>query len=252
MSARFVGSQDGTRIAYEAEGAGPAILLLHGGGAGHSRRSWYDSGYVPRLTNDFKVIAMDIRGEGQSDRPLESSAYSVEKHCQDIAAVISNCGVGDYTLWGFSYGANIARYLAAWSTRVSKLIVMGIPFGPGAAGQFRESIIKYRDRYLPFVERMDSLSDADRSKLEEHGVPLKLASFGAMLDWPSVDPVDVLCPTLWLVGSKNEVAMASVTEYSTNLERSRVQVHIVDGLDHEQEFTEIDQVFPIVRSFLEA
>ena len=247
MSASFAISVDGTRIAYEVEGVGPAVLLLHGGG--HTRSSWYDLGYVSRLKKEFTVITMDIRGEGESDRPVQASAYSVEKHCQDIVAVVEDCGVQDFMIWGFSYGGNIARYLAAQSPRVKKLVVMGIPFGLGASGEFRESISKYRDKYLPFVEQMDSLSAADRKKLEDHGVPLKLASFGAMLDWPTLSPVELLCPTLWLVGSKNEGAMASIKEYSADLEKSPVQVHIVDGLDHEHEFTEIDQVFPVMSSF---
>ena len=248
LSASFAVSQDGVPIAYDAEGGGEAIVLLHGGG--HTRRSWHDIGYVPRLKKDFKAIAMDIRGAGESDQPLQPSAYSVERHCEDIVGVADECGLGDFILWGFSYGGNIARYLAARSPRVKKLIVMGVPFGPGASGEFRESIIKYRDRYLPFVEKMDVLSEADRQKLETHGVPLKLASFGAMLEWPKVEPLDLLCPTLWLVGSKNESAMASIEEYSSDLEGSLVQVEILEGLDHEQEFTEIDRVLPVVRSFL--
>lgn len=99
---------------------------------------------------------------------------------------------------------------------------------------------------------MDSLSEADRKKLEEHGVPLKLASFGAMLDWPSVGPIDMLCPTLWLVGSKNEGAMASIKEYAEDIEGLPVQVEVIDGLDHEQEFTQIERVFPVMHSFSEA
>lgn len=250
MSVSFAVSPDGTRIAHEVDGNGQPVVLLHGGG--HTRRSWYDVGYVERLKQDFKVISIDIRGDGESDRPLQASAYSVDSHCQDIIAVVDECTEQNFIMWGFSYGGNIARYLAAQSARVRKLIVMGIPFGPGASGEFRESIIKYREQYLPFVERIDSLSEADQKKLEEHGVPLKLASFGAMLDWPSVGPSDMLCPTLWLVGSKNEGAMASIKAYEEDIKDSLVQVAVIEGLDHQQEFTQIDQAFEVMHSFSEA
>lgn len=250
MPPSFAVSLDGSRIAYEVDGNGPPIVLLHGGG--HTRGSWDDLGYAHRLKQGFKVIALDIRGEGESDRPLQASAYSVDKHCQDVIAVVDECDEQDFIIWGFSYGGNIARYLAAQSARVRKLIVMGVPFGPGASGEFRDSIIKYRERYLPFVERIDSLSEADQRKLEEHGVPLKVASFGAMLDWPSVDPSDMLCPTLWLVGSKNEGAMESIKNFEEDIKDSLVQVAVIDGLDHEQEFTQIDQVFEVMHSFSKA
>lgn len=151
IPASFAVSPDGSRIAYEVDGNGPPIVLLHGGG--HTRRSWYDLGYAHRLMQDFKVIALDIRGGGESDRPLQASAYSVDKHCQDVIAVVDECAEQDFIMWGFSYGGNIARYLAAQSARVRKLIVMGVPFGPGASGEFRESIIKYASGIFPLSNR---------------------------------------------------------------------------------------------------
>ena len=57
-----------------------------------------------------------------------------------------------------------------------------------------------------------------------------------MIDWPAVEPADFLCPALWLVGSEDRVAMISVREYEQALKGTRVQSHIVDGLNHEQVF----------------
>src|SRR5262249_24479766 len=57
---RFVTSKDGTRIAYDVTGAGPALILLHGGGG--NRRDWHEAGYVVRLSSAFTVIAIDQRG----------------------------------------------------------------------------------------------------------------------------------------------------------------------------------------------
>lgn len=74
----------------------------------------------------------------------------------------------------------------------------------------------------------------------------------AMLDWPTVEPADFRCPILWLVGSEDRHAMASIEEYEESLQGSRVQVHIVEGLDHEQVFTEIDRVFPIMLAFTQS
>src|SRR6185369_7846118 len=69
MSTSFVISPDGTRIAYDATGEGSAIILLHGGW--QTRQNWHNVGYVEQLKNNFKVIAIDIRGNGESDNPTE-------------------------------------------------------------------------------------------------------------------------------------------------------------------------------------
>jgi dipeptidyl aminopeptidase/acylaminoacyl peptidase len=63
----FAISVDGTRIAYQIQGSGPPLVLIHGGG--QTRRSWNERGYVDRLSKSFRVIALDLRGSGDSDRP---------------------------------------------------------------------------------------------------------------------------------------------------------------------------------------
>jgi pimeloyl-ACP methyl ester carboxylesterase len=70
-------------------------------------------------------------------------------------------------------------------------------------------------------------------------------------DWPTNEPRDLRCPTLWLVGSNNPFAMASVDQYRAALTDSQVRVQIVEGLSHEQELSQIDRVLPVMRSFME-
>jgi pimeloyl-ACP methyl ester carboxylesterase len=73
-----------------------------------------------------------------------------------------------------------------------------------------------------------------------------------MLDWPSVEPGDFRCPMLWLIGSKDPHAITSLQEYQASLDGSRVQVHVVEGLDHEQVFEQIDQVLPVMLAFTQS
>ena len=69
---------------------------------------------------------------------------------------------------------------------------------------------------------------------------------------PAIEPGDFRCPMLWLVGSEDQHAVASVKEYQGSLKESRVQVHVVEGLDHEQVFDEIDGVFTTMLAFTRA
>ena len=254
MKTSFAVSGDGIHIAYNVNGSGEPIILLHGGG--QTRQEWHSAGYVERLRHDFKVIAMDIRGNGESDKPTESTEYGIGKHCQDILAVADACGIDEFSLWGFSYGGNIGRYLAAQSPRVLSFIMIGVTFGLGASGDFRQWIIDSRDRWIPILQaktdgRLDihTLSQQDQDLLQKFDMRVTVAWLSGMLEWEAIEPGDVLCPTLWLAGSRNDSALSGVREYDAKLKGSKVQVQIVQDLDHMQELTEVDRVLPVMLAF---
>ncbi len=120
-------------------GAGPAIVLVHGGGG--SRREWQEAGYVRRLRDKFTVIALDLRGHGETDLPTDPADYTTDSMGQDILAVADACGVERFVIWGVSYGGKVSRYLAASSERTRKLILMGTPLGLGVSSQLRRDAI---------------------------------------------------------------------------------------------------------------
>ena len=251
---RYARSPDGTKIAFDLTGHGPALILLHGGGG--SRQDWHDVGYVDRLKDSFQVIAIDIRGHGESDKPTDPTAYTTEKLVQDVLSVADTCGAQNFFLWGFSYGANIGRYLAVQSERVTGFGFIGINFGRGAEGDFRLSIKPTLDYWKPILKAQrentldwDTLSEEERVLLREHNLPVIFSRLSAMLEWSAILPKDILCPTLWLIGSKNAGAMASLKEYEKDLPGSQVKSHVIDGLTHEQELSEIDKVLPILLKF---
>jgi pimeloyl-ACP methyl ester carboxylesterase len=255
MNTSFVVSSDETRIAYDVTGEGSVIMLLHGGW--HTRQSWHDVGYVKRLKDNFKVIAIDIRGNGESDKPIDPIYYTTEKMCQDILAVADACNVEKFTIWGFSYGGNIGRYLAAQFDRVEKIIIMGIPFGLGASGDFRQFIEEFCDHWKPILQAQSEgtldiacLSQKDQEALHETNIALDVAWLSAILDWRAIEPADIGCQALWLVGSENEPAIASISEYEEKLRMSKVRVEVIEGLSHMEEFTEIDRNLPVTLAFM--
>lgn len=248
-------SPDGTRIIYDRTGSGPAILLLHGGGG--SRLEWHQAGYVQRLQEHYTVVALDLRGHGESDLPVDPAAYTIEKLEQDILAVADACGIEHFALWGMSYGGKVGRYLAVHSPRVKQFIMLGTPLGPGVAGEPRQAAIDFCARWLPILQalqegRLDlaALPQAEREMLGGLHIPAMTGWVRAMLDWPVVAPPDFRCPTLYLLGSEDRYAMQSLAEYDASIPGSLLQVQVVEGLDHDQIFETIDRVFPILSAFM--
>ncbi len=261
MSTRFAFSSNGVRIAYDISGAGPAIMLLHGGGG--SRREWQDTGYIERLKNNFTVIAVDLRGHGESDKPTNPADYTVEKMGQDFLAVADDCGIDRFVLCGYSFGGNIGRYLATASDRVTAMIMIGNPIGPGVSGEWLRLAVDFHARWAPVVHAQTGAFDPrllsardqeDVLRLSFPGelLPVVLAWSNAMLGWPAVAPADFRSPALWVFGSENRVAMDSFKAYEDSLRDSNVCTLIFEGLTHEQEFEETDNVLPAMLAFIKA
>jgi pimeloyl-ACP methyl ester carboxylesterase len=257
MNTLFAITPDGKRIAYDRNGSGPAVLLLHGGGG--SRLEWHHAGYVNRLRDHFTVITIDLRGHGDSDLPTEAADYTTDKMCQDFLAVADAWGIERFILWGMSYGGKIGRYLAVQSERVSKFILMGTPLGLGVSGQLRQDAIDFCAHWPAIIQaqedgtlELDSLSQHDRDFLRDFKVPVMLGWVKAMLDWPTIEPAGFHCPTLWLMGSEDRHTIDSFNEYQSSLKKSMVQIKIFPGLDHEGVFNEINQVYPSILEFMQS
>lgn len=254
MTTLFAVSEDGARIAYDMTGIGPALVLLHG--AGQTRRAWHDAGYVTRLRDQFRVITMDIRGHGESDKPIRVESYAIDRLIHDVLSVVDAAQVTEFSLWGYSYGGNIGRYLPAGANRMSRLVIMGISFGTAAPAPFRQYAVSLRAKWAPVIEANESgtldlgtLSEQDRALWHTGTIPLTIAQLSAILDWPPVEPADLSCPTLWVVGSANEQAMPSAREHQSRLAGTHVTLEVLQGLTHADELSKIDEVLPPMLKF---
>lgn len=247
-------SPDGTKIAYEVTGTGPALMLVHGGG--QTRRTWNQIGYVDRLSKQYQVITVDLRGTGDSDKPMTPGAYAVDKVTADLLAVADAAGVKAFHLWGFGHGATIARYLASQSERVESAVLIGMTMGPAVTGVLKDAVTAMRDKWQPLIEAhaagkldVEKLPASDRTAWEA-GVPVNALSLGALLDYPPITPADIKVPTLWLVGADDSAA-ENAKEYEGKLAGTNVTLKIVGSLNYSDSFTRIDQVVAEVEPFLE-
>jgi pimeloyl-ACP methyl ester carboxylesterase len=94
---------DEVRISYEVTGRGRPLVLLHGWL--NDRSWWSETGYVEDLGRDHRLINVDMRGHGRSDKPHDPGAYRAACFAGDVLAVADAEGLGRFAIWGLSYGA---------------------------------------------------------------------------------------------------------------------------------------------------
>lgn len=100
---------NGIRMHYVTAGQGEPLLLLHGTPKTHYY--WYR--LIPLLTERFTVIAPDLRGFGETDRPLASEGYDAATNAQDMAELMTALGHEKFHVHGEDRGAEFAYALAA-------------------------------------------------------------------------------------------------------------------------------------------
>ncbi|MBX9589588.1 MAG: alpha/beta fold hydrolase [Hyphomonadaceae bacterium] len=102
----------GVRIAFTDEGEGDPILLIHGF-ASSVRDNWVDPGWVAFLTGQgFRVIAIDNRGHGESEKIYDPKAYAAALMAEDARGLLDHLGIARADVMGYSMGARIAAFLA--------------------------------------------------------------------------------------------------------------------------------------------
>jgi pimeloyl-ACP methyl ester carboxylesterase len=122
-STNTVTSRDGTTIAYDRSGEGPAVILI--GGATGVRRHPMMVELAAALAEHFTVINYDRRGRGDSG---DNPAYAVEREVEDIDVLIDACG-GSASLYGISSGAVLALDAATTLARkIDKVAMYEPPF----------------------------------------------------------------------------------------------------------------------------
>jgi pimeloyl-ACP methyl ester carboxylesterase len=117
---------DGAKLAVHEMGEGRAILLLHGYFS-DAETNWIKYGHAALLAEaGFRVIMPDFRAHGQSDKPHEAAAYPKDVLADDILSLVTQLGLTDYDLGGYSLGGRtVARMLAKGATP-RRVIISGM------------------------------------------------------------------------------------------------------------------------------
>jgi pimeloyl-ACP methyl ester carboxylesterase len=202
--ALHVTSKDGTRIAYDKVGKGPAVVVVNG--ALSTRAGGAELAQL--LAPNFTVYNYDRRGRGDSG---DSKAYSVQREVEDLEAVIDAAG-GSAHVYGKSSGAALAlQATSLLGAKVSKLAIYEAPYSEaeGAANEWRT-----------FTSRIDELlaagrrADAVTQFMKFVGAPDEaIAKMKASSAWPAME---TMAPTLAydnaVLGGDRSVPVATATK----------------------------------------
>lgn len=102
---------DGIEIFFTDQGSGLPVLLIHGF-ASNQGINWRDTGWIDQLVRDgFRVIALDNRGHGQSQKLYEKSLYGAPLMAEDARRLLDHLGIERAFVLGYSMGARIAAFL---------------------------------------------------------------------------------------------------------------------------------------------
>ena len=96
---------EGIKIYYEIEGKGPPVVMIHGFSS-NIERQWKKNNIVEALKDKYRLILLDCRGHGKSDKPHDDSYYG-QKMNEDIIKLMEHLSIEKANLFGYSMGAHI-------------------------------------------------------------------------------------------------------------------------------------------------
>ena len=247
-------ANEGVRIHFDVEGAGPPLVLLHGFGV--SGDAWRTGGHVDALSRQFQVITMDARGHGRSDKPHAPAAYDLPKRVRDVTSVLDAVGVEAAHFLGYSLGGITGFGFCTYAPqRLRSAIVLGAhPYSERLPADFEE----WGQRYI------DCGAKAAIERREAESGPLSYEQKADMeaRDWKALGAALLATsriqglsegisqgriPYLLLCGTGDEghdLARQAAVEFPN------VSFMSLEGLDHHESRSRLDILIPIVKDFL--
>jgi proline iminopeptidase len=152
----------GVLIYYKALGSGPPLMVLHGGpGASHD----YLLPHLLPLARDHRVIFIDERGSGKSQRLEDPAGYTVEAMVEDVEAVRQALGLGRMDLLGHSYGGVLAQaYALKYQEHLAHLVLCSTLH---STAKMNEVFRRIKEKMAP--ELRQRIENLEKAGLYGHG-----------------------------------------------------------------------------------
>ncbi len=191
-------NNNGVRIHYETDGSGLPLMLQHSFSS--SLDNWYKNGYAEVLRKDYKLILVDARGHGKSDKPHSVEDYRSDIVAGDYTAILDELEIQKAHFFGYSMGGRIGfQSLARHAlSRLSSLIIGGAtPYGTRTQAEREEYAMRLKALKLGAEKGMDAyianfyekaygpMPPADRAEALKNDPQALFAIRQAYEEWPS-------------------------------------------------------------------
>lgn len=243
---------EGIRIHYQTEGEGPPLVLQHWSLA--TMESWYEYGFVSALKKDFRLILLDARGHGASDKPHRLEAYELKKRVEDIIAVLDDLGIARSHFFGYSMGGWVGFGVALYAPERFRSLIIGgqHPYAQDMDGLrqlVRNGVENGPEAFVAmWEENFGTLSSETRERMLAYDYEALLAVAQDRESLEAVLPT-MRMPCLLYVGEMDEVYPIA-KECAKQI--PNVTFVTLPGLDHGEAIRRSDEVLPHVKRFLAA
>jgi pimeloyl-ACP methyl ester carboxylesterase len=267
----------GHDMAYQMEGSGPPLLLLHG--IAGSSRTWRD--VIPRLADRFTVIAPDLMGHGQSEKPIGD--YSLGAFASGIRDLLEVLSIDRITVVGQSFGGGVAMQLAyqhpercerlvlvdsgglgrevSWMLRFMTLpgseYVMPVIF-PGFVRDWGDSLFRWINDHGIQLGRFGEMWSAYASLAESENRRAFARTIRSVIDpgGQTVSAMDRLylatqMPTLIIWGDRDDIIPVSHA-YAANRAMPGSRLVIVEGAGHFPQIEAPERFVDALLDFIES
>jgi pimeloyl-ACP methyl ester carboxylesterase len=196
-------------IAYLDEGEGDPIVLVHGF-ASSKNVNWVYPAWVSELKKDGRrVIALDLRGHGESSKLYDPEQYSIEIQAGDVLALMDHLKFERADIMGYSMGGRITAYLARYQPeRLRSAILGGIGIGLIKGGGPGENVARALE-----APSLDDVTDpvgrtfrafADQTRSDRRALAACLRGSRRLMT--EQEAAGIAVPVLIAVGTKDEIA----------------------------------------------
>lgn len=182
---------EGHRVATYSWGdeADPVVVAVHGF-ASSTRDNWVSTGWVRDLLRaGYRVLALDQRGHGASDKPHEARDYDLRQLAGDVESMLDTYLVDEAFYVGYSLGARVGwEVLQDIAPRIPKAVLGGVPDGIPLARLDIDQVRAYVEDDTPVTDRVTQNYIALTERVPGNDLRALLAIAGGMRASRTVDP----------------------------------------------------------------
>ncbi|WP_447947500.1 alpha/beta fold hydrolase [Microbacterium lacticum] len=182
---------DGLRIATYSWGdeADPVVVVVHGF-ASSTKDNWVATGWVRDLLRaGYRVIGLDQRGHGASDKPHEPGDYSIRQLAGDVESVLDTYLVDDARYVGYSLGARVGwEVVQDIPVRIPRAVLGGVPDGIPLARLDMDQVVALIERGTPVTDPVTQNYIRLTERVAGNDLRALLAIVGGMRESKTVDP----------------------------------------------------------------